>query len=119
MTLITPEHLASRGTIMPNRRSVRVYQQLPRDQFAAPFNAIAEVRDEKSGNTGDADGQTDQITREFIFQQAELGNRVLGDFDVIQLGAKFYRINGCSVEQQEQRIRCPTTKTISPLTEID
>jgi hypothetical protein len=119
MSLITPGLLASRGQIMPNRKSVQVYRQLPRDAFAEPYTAIAEVRLEKKGVSGGAEGQTEQITREFIFQQVDLGSNEINDDDVIRYGDKFYKVGGVSIEQQEQRVRCPTIKTVSPLIQVD
>lgn len=119
MSLITPGLLASRGAIMPNRQSVSVFRLLARDEWAALFTVICEVRPEKSGVSGGADGQTDKITREFIFQQIDLGANTVADDDVILFGTKYYRVGGVSVEQQEQRVRCPTVKSVNPLTEID
>jgi hypothetical protein len=119
MSLITPGLLGSRGQIMPNRKLVSVYKQLPRDAFAEPYTVIAEVRLEKKGVSGGTDGQTEQITREFVFQQVDLGSNQIDDDDVIRYGDKFYKVGGVSVEQQEQRVRCPTIKTVSPLIEVD
>ena len=119
MSLITPGLLGSRGSIMPNRKLVSVYKQLPRDAFAEPFTVIAEVRLEKRGTSGGSDGQTDRITREFIFQEVDLGSNKVDNDDVIRYGDLYYVVNTSDSEQQEQRLRCQTTKTINPLTEVD
>lgn len=118
MSLISPELLGSRGQQLPGRESVRIYQQLPRDEFASPFQAVAEIKPEMTKETGGPDASTKSVTRIFVFYQPELGNRVLKQYDVIQFGSKFYRIDDANVEQLGTKIRCNTTSCASPINEI-
>ena len=119
MSLITPELLGSRGQQLPGRESVRVYQQLPRDEFASPFEVIAEIKPEMTKETGGPDASTKSVTRVFVFYQPELGARVLKQFDIIQYGTKFYRVDDVNAEQLNTKIRCNTTGCASPLNDIE
>jgi len=118
MSLINEAHLGSRGSIMPNRKKVRVYTRLPRDLHSEPWPVVAEIRPLVVAENRGADAGTKSRTRDFIFQRVDLKNREVAEGDVIQKGtgsnATYWMIDVVSVEQMEQRYRCTTTVTIDP-----
>lgn len=118
MSLMNEAHLGSRGSIMPNRKKVRVYSRLPRDLFGEPWSVVAEIRPLVIAENRGADASTKSLARDFIFQRVDLKNRQLSEGDVIQKGTgsnpTYWMIDAVSVEQMDQRYRCTTTATIDP-----